>query len=118
MKIAILVNELNVLGGTHKQVLRIAEFLEKQGHQLVIVTRYFDIEKTYHAFNRFNIEYLYKDYNFTSHGIIAKIKNNVKSIRDAFLLAKISKSSFKSFPAERKSYLVLSGTFLTLWFII
>lgn len=88
MKIAILVNELNVLGGTHKQVLRFAEFLEKQGHQVVIVTRYFDIEKTYHAFNRFNIEYLYKDYNFTSDGIIAKIKNKIKSIRDAFLLAK------------------------------
>ena len=46
MKIAVLVNELNIRGGTHKQVLRLCEYLESQRIEFKIFTKYYDALQT------------------------------------------------------------------------
>ena len=53
MKVAIVVNELDIRGGTHKQVLRLCEYLEKSGIELKLITKYYDPEKTYPDFERY-----------------------------------------------------------------
>ena len=54
MKILVSVNELNVRGGTHKQVLRLCEYLCKE-HEVTIYTTVYDKEKTYPGFAQFKI---------------------------------------------------------------
>lgn len=55
MKIGILVNEFNIRGGTHKQVHRLADYLLRQGHEVVIYTKYFDAERCYPGVEKFNV---------------------------------------------------------------
>ena len=50
MKIAVFVAELDIKGGTHKQVLRLAQHLDRQGHRVTILTRNFDPASTYSEF--------------------------------------------------------------------
>jgi len=47
MRIKILVSELDIRGGTHKQVVRLACFLSQQGHDVEILTNRYDAEATY-----------------------------------------------------------------------
>lgn len=54
MKVLIVINELNIRGGTHKQVLRLCEYLSKD-NEVTIYTRMYDNEKTYPGFKKFNI---------------------------------------------------------------
>lgn len=62
MKVAVVINELNIKGGTHKQVLRLCQYLKKQENvELVLVTRYFDIDKTYVEFSQFDIKFISKN---------------------------------------------------------
>ena len=56
MKIAIVVNELDIRGGTHKQVLRLCQYLEKNSIEYCIYTKHFDIEKTYPDFSKLNVK--------------------------------------------------------------
>ena len=42
MKVAVIVNELTVRGGTHKQVLRLCQYLEKKEIDFVLCTKYYD----------------------------------------------------------------------------
>src|SRR6266705_536588 len=55
MKIALLVNELNIRGGTHKQVHRLAEYLIGQGHDVGIYTKYFAPERCYPGIENFRV---------------------------------------------------------------
>ena len=55
MKIAVVVNELDIRGGTHKQVLRLCEYLIDNGHDVAIYTKYFDLKKTYPGFKNMKI---------------------------------------------------------------
>ena len=48
------VNELNVRGGTHKQLLRLCEYLSKN-NDITIYTTIYEKEKTYPDFEKFNI---------------------------------------------------------------
>ena len=50
MKIAIYVGELDIKGGTHKQVLRLAQHLIALGHELCVLTPNFVAAKTYVEF--------------------------------------------------------------------
>ncbi len=58
MKIAVVVNELNIRGGTHKQVLRLCQYLKSKNIEFVLCTKYFEKEKTYLEFGNFDILYL------------------------------------------------------------
>lgn len=55
MKIAIVVNELNIRGGTHKQVLRLCEYLRSQNVDFVLCTKIYEKEKTYPEFQEFKV---------------------------------------------------------------
>lgn len=59
MKVAVLVNELNIRGGTHKQVLRLCEYLESQNIEFELLTKYYDKEKTYPGIQKFHPKSLY-----------------------------------------------------------
>lgn len=61
MKIAVVVNELNIRGGTHKQVLRLCEYLRERNIEFEIYTKYFIPELTYKEFENFDIVYLKKE---------------------------------------------------------
>ena len=97
MKISLLINELNICGGTHKQLLRLSQYLLKQGHDVTIFTRYFDLDKTYPEFADVKIEFLYKDdwaKTTPKTGILNKIKNKVHKTRDSIkLYSKIRKDT-------------------------
>lgn len=55
MKVAVIVYSLDIRGGTHKQVLRLCEYLKQQGVEVTIVTKAYVPEKTYPAFAEFKI---------------------------------------------------------------
>jgi glycosyltransferase involved in cell wall biosynthesis len=55
MRIAILINELNIRGGTHKQVHRLADYLLEQGHDVKLITKYYDPNKCYPGIEKFTI---------------------------------------------------------------
>lgn len=54
MKVLVAVNELNIRGGTHKQVLKLCEYLSKE-NEIIIYTKIYEKEKTYPEFQKFNI---------------------------------------------------------------
>lgn len=53
MKIAFLINEINVCGGTHKQFLKLLEYIDAQGIDYKVITKILDYDKTYPGFKRF-----------------------------------------------------------------
>lgn len=55
MKTAIVVSEINIRGGTHKQVLRLCQYLEQQGVAFSLLTKYYEPEKTYPEFQKYNV---------------------------------------------------------------
>ena len=58
MKAAIVVNDLMVRGGTHKQVLRLCEFLKNKSIDFTLLTKDYDPLKTYPEFSEFPIRVL------------------------------------------------------------
>lgn len=67
MKVALYTAELDVYGGTNKQVLRLAEFLKLNNDEVVIYTPIYNSESTYNEFKNINIIYSRK----------RKLKNNI-----------------------------------------
>ncbi len=61
MKIAVVVNELNVRGGTHKQVLRLCQYLRENKIDFILCTKIYDENKTYREFKEFDVTSLYYD---------------------------------------------------------
>lgn len=61
MKIAVIVNELNIRGGTHKQVLRLCQYLREHNINFVLCTKIYESEKTYKEFENFDIISLYDE---------------------------------------------------------
>ena len=53
MKIAFVIDNLDVRGGTHKGLLRLCEYTEKQGTDFVILTKNYEKEKTYPEFKKY-----------------------------------------------------------------
>ncbi len=82
MKVAILVNDLCVRGGTHKQVLRLCEYLEKQDIEFGVFTKYYDISKTYPDFKKYKIEYV--SYKIPSLGGNTNIVNSVVNLLKSY----------------------------------
>ena len=80
MKVAIVVNELNIRGGTHKQVLRLCQYLREKKIDFVLCTKYYDQELTYKEFSEFDVKYLSNkvtEYPSTKGNIYLKIKNRI-----------------------------------------
>lgn len=84
MKILIAVNELNIRGGTHKQVLKLCEYLNKE-NEVTIYTNIYDKEKTYDGFSKLNIKvsnYNINEKKFIISRMIKKVSNKVKRIKE------------------------------------
>ncbi|MDB5137497.1 MAG: glycosyltransferase [Mucilaginibacter sp.] len=71
MRIAILINELNIRGGTHKQVHRLADYLLEQGHDVKVITKYYDPNKCYPGIEKFTV-YSFDRYFDENKGFISK----------------------------------------------
>lgn len=55
MKIALIINELNVRGGTHKQLQRLAQYLQDKGHKVKIFTKFYDKTLCFPEIEKFDI---------------------------------------------------------------
>lgn len=77
MKVLVVINELDVRGGTHKQVLRLCEYLS-QKNEVLIYTRNYEKEKTYPEFEKFNI-ITSNIKNITDSNILKKCVNRIKN---------------------------------------
>lgn len=89
MKIALIVSELNIRGGTHKQVLRLSEYLNALGHNVTIYTKYYNLKGTYPEFETLNVKSLYEgDWRkkIDSSKFLQKIKNKAHRIIDELKL--------------------------------
>lgn len=89
MKIAIVVNELNVRGGTHKQVLRLCQYLCKENIDFVLCTKYYESNKTYPEFAMFNVISLHNEsckINQFECSIPAKIKQFLINMKEDKIL--------------------------------
>ncbi|WP_158798515.1 glycosyltransferase family 4 protein [Pedobacter sp. L105] len=78
MRITILINELNIRGGTHKQMHRLVEYLIRANHDVTIVTKQYDPDKCYPGIEKFNIlsfDKYFKDYS--KMNLLSKIYNKV-----------------------------------------
>ena len=53
MKIAFFINELNIYGGTHKQLLKLLEYTEKQSVDFCVITKVVDYGKIYEGFRKY-----------------------------------------------------------------
>ena len=60
MKIALYVAELDIKGGTHKQVLRLAQYLVRQGHSVRLLTPTYVPATTFPEFAQIEVESLYE----------------------------------------------------------
>ena len=83
MKVAIVINELNIRGGTHKQVLRLCEYLEEQKIEMLLLTKYYDPEKTYPEFEKYHPVSLYDTFEeFQKHrSLFDKIRNTRRFLK-------------------------------------
>jgi glycosyltransferase involved in cell wall biosynthesis len=78
---AIVVNEMNIRGGTHKQVLRLCQYLKRNNIKYVLYTRYYNQEETYMDVAKLNIRYISKyDKRLSNSSLYNKIKNVYKNI--------------------------------------
>lgn len=77
MKIAFLIYDINVCGGTHKQLLKLIEYTERQGTDFIIITKKLDFDKTYAGFSKYaNRIKVYNYYDFPDifrHRIIRRL---------------------------------------------
>jgi glycosyltransferase involved in cell wall biosynthesis len=81
VRIAIYVGELDVKGGTHKQVLRLAQYLLDYGHDVLIVTPNYQPGEGYPEFAKLPILSMPQQ---TGGTFLSKFKNRFRPIQMAF----------------------------------
>ncbi len=82
--IAFLINELDIRGGTHKQFLKLLEYIASKTDDFFIVTKRVDFDKTYPGFKAFKNKIKILDPIISGKNVIGKIKaflNNRKLLR-------------------------------------
>lgn len=82
MKIAVVVSSLTIRGGTHKQVLRLVEYLTKMGEDVVIYTKRYDPAKTFPEFMNYRIV---QSQNTESEKGTKKPKNKIVGLIKSYL---------------------------------
>lgn len=86
-KTAIIVNELNIIGGTHKQVLRLSEYFEKQKISFGIYTKTYEQKMTYDGFSKFEINVRKKDKDYKNN-VVGKLWRRISEIRNDLIFIK------------------------------
>jgi glycosyltransferase involved in cell wall biosynthesis len=84
VKVAIYVSELDVKGGTHKQVLRLAQHLQTRKHDVQIITARYVPGQGYPEFAAFPILTLADD---TRGGLFAKLLSRLRPVRLAIRMS-------------------------------
>lgn len=80
--IAFLINELDIRGGTHKQLLKLLEYTSARTDDFFIVTKRVDFDKTYPGFRQFEDKIrIFNPAVSSSGGIIGKLKTRRRNIR-------------------------------------
>ncbi len=77
--IAFLINELDIRGGTHKQFLKLIEYMVRQEVAFYIITRRVDFTKTYPDFQKFSSKIVLFP-QAQKHGLIGKVYHLIKDI--------------------------------------
>lgn len=100
MKIAVVINELNIRGGTHKQVLRLCQYLEYRKIEFKLLTKYYDPQKTYPEFEQYHPESLYNtDEEFRKkRNIFEKVKTTrrfMKMVPDDYEIVNVHDSGLQ-----------------------
>lgn len=90
MKVSVLVNEMNIRGGTHKQVVRLCQYLRKENIDFEWITKSYEPQKTYPECADFDI----KDINVMmtykcDDGLLRKIKRKLKDIYNQYKIYKL-----------------------------
>lgn len=97
MKVSVIINEIDICGGSHKQVLRLCQYLKSQGYEVVIITKTLNLDKTYPEFKDMDIKYLYQKnwlMEASQTGLLNKIKKKIHMLKDAYdLSANVPKDS-------------------------
>lgn len=82
--IAFLINELDIRGGTHKQLLKLLEYTSARTDEFFIVTKQADLDKTYPGFRKFeNKIRIFKEIK-SNGGLLRRLKirrDNIKLLR-------------------------------------
>ncbi len=85
--IALLINELDIRGGTHKQFLKLLEYMDRQEVAFYIITRHVDFTKTYPDFQKFSSKIVLFPQT-RKRGLMGKIYHLIK---DTYVLRKLLK---------------------------
>lgn len=94
MKVALVINELNIRGGTHKQFLKLCQYCEKQRIEFDIYTKFYDPQKTYPDFSKYHINYLKAESNDSfSDSLPQKIKRKIDKLTTDWNLYQIIKKN-------------------------
>lgn len=83
--IAFLINELDIRGGTHKQLLKLLEYTATQTDDFFIVTNRLDLDKTYPGFREFENKIKLLNPIIPGKSLIGKLRaffKNRKMLRD------------------------------------
>ena len=79
--IIFLISDLSVRGGTHKQFLKLVEYVDKHGIEFKIITHHIDLNNTYPGFSKFENKIIVIN-ELASNSIIWKFVNYFKIYRD------------------------------------
>ena len=103
----ILVNEMDIRGGTHKQVVRLCEYLKKNNYEYELITKKYAVSHTYPECGNLNIKSIFQEdvpmkielSSNLGNSIKDKVHRKIKKIREDFFLYKLisSKSAVVNF---------------------
>ena len=103
----ILVNEMNIRGGTHKQVVRLCEYLKNNNYEYELITKKYAVSYTYPECRNLNIKSMLRENaplkfevrNNGGNSIKERITRKLQRIREDFWLYKLisSKSTVVNF---------------------
>ncbi len=79
--ISLVINAIDICGGTHKQFLRLSEYLKSQEIEFEILTVYYNQDKTYPEFSQFEIKHIAKDKKKITNIFFRKISLIINQIK-------------------------------------
>jgi len=86
--IAFLINDLDIRGGTHKQFLKMLDYMSSTEIDFIVITRVLDFDKTFPGFKKYVHKINVIDVKYSNNNFV-KIFNYIKTL---FLLRKVLKS--------------------------
>jgi len=80
--IAFLIQSLDVRGGTHKQFLKLLDYVAAQNEDFCVITKHVDWEKTYPEFRKYSSRIrILEEVTARSRGVLARCKSTIMTRR-------------------------------------